>query len=227
MNSKGSKKMKKYISKLFILITFLVGYVCGNIGISFSSALDDNVSVEAPKLYTADIDVEGTFYENDVIRYKNKTYLEIGQLATALGKRLDISNGWINIGNHVYDESLLPSTVFIGETMDVNYYKKILEKPKSIKTEFNECLSENVTEYRFDGVIFNDSGSIEVSKPVLKTYRGVTIGSSKNYVILKYGKPNKMDSSDDYWIYGDYKVGIWFQFKENKVISFGKHQATC
>lgn len=213
--------------KLSILTAFFVGYIYGNIGISLSSVFGYNESVEVPKLIAADIDVEGTFYTNDVIRYKNKTYVEIEQLAIALGKRLDLLNGGIKIGSHVYNESLLPSTVFIGETMDVNYYKKILGEPKTIKKEFNECLSDNVTEYKFDGVIFSDAGSIEVTKPVLKTYRGITIGSSKNSVILKYGKPNKIEGSDYYWIYGDYKTGIWFQFKEGKVISFGKQQATC
>ncbi|WP_127530359.1 hypothetical protein [Paenibacillus kobensis] len=219
-------KMKRMITVGALLFTFAAGYWFGTVDNDRSSASVYTKPVSAA-MADAMVYVEGNVYADRSLLYENKTYLDVEKLSHYLGKRFDLSDGWVNIGKHVNHESFLPYDVLIGESNNAQYYAKLLGKPRTVSKEHNECMASELMTYTFDGVTMTNAGSIEVSKPVLKTYRGVTVGSSRSFVHVQYGEPNEDESSDGRWLYGDQKVYTWFEFKDDKVVKFGKSEAVC
>jgi len=109
----------------------------------------------------------------------------------------------------------------INSNSSLNEINKTLGQPLSKKTYENDITGVEETEAIYNGAEVITGRNITVHKPVLKTYRGITISSTKEEVKAKYGEPNIELSDKQKWVYGTYKANLWFEFKENKVSSFG------
>lgn len=160
--------------------------------------------------------------------YNDDIYVPVSFLVSELGRTVQENDNWINIGDNVLNEGFLPNKeIIINEYSDPDTYEELFGKPNAVKTYINECTGNQESKYEYDGVILITGRSIEITKPVLTTLRGITIGSTKEDVEKAYGTRALYDSTEDHWIYGSYKNGLYFEFENGKVIKFGNFILDC
>lgn len=161
--------------------------------------------------------------ENQVtFQYKNDYYVPLSFITKELGITFEEDPDWIVIGNSILDEGFFPNKEkTLTKDSPPNQFEAILGKPISSETYINECTGSEETIYKYDGATLITGRSIEITKPVMKTMRGITIGATKEEVEKVYGTRSHYDSIDDHWIYGSYKASLWFEFENDRVIKFG------
>lgn len=241
-------KWKTLIFYLSLIGIFLIGYII--IGVKLDEISERNDSLqeendslkikivtleneiallkENPEVQFVDknIEIDGVRRNNlnelvTVLQYKNDLYIPLHILSTSLGKSVVVSDEWIKIGDPVLYEKFLD--IKITDSIDLD---SLLGKPYRSVTYESICSGNEFTVKEYDGVEVNGH-DITVSKPVLQTYRGITIGSTREEVENAYGKPNPINSTSEHYSYGEYNANLWFQFKDGKVVKFGRFIDDC
>lgn len=158
----------------------------------------------------------------------NNIYVPLNFINTGFGKSIKQEgegqeNKWVTIGNaSVIREGFRPTKQqIINAKSSLSELNTVLGEPISKKTYENEVTGIEETEATYKGVEVITGRNIRVHRPVLETYRGITISTTREEVKGRYGEPNSEMSDNQRWIYGTYKANLWFEFKENKVSSFG------
>jgi len=232
-------KNKCFIFFLSLLLVFFIGYI---IGVSINankltSLQSENENLSAalikseeeikvlqgiPKtqLVYKEFEIDGFRRNNSelvtAIKYNDELYVPLYFLSTERGETVKVYEDLIFIGESAAFEKLIS----INTDVDITNLDNILGKPNYTRTYEDVCTMSEVTIKEYDGVSVHGA-SITVVKPVLQTYRGITIGSTKEEVEKAYGKPNSYNSDISYYYYGVYYANLWFRFEDGIVKSFG------
>ncbi|GAA0354753.1 hypothetical protein [Bacillus horti] len=169
--------------------------------------------------------------EGGLLSYQGQVYAPLETLSEYLGKSYTEAANGIVIGNYsaieplTFSDSVIPFS-YIGSSINREQMEERLGPP------INEQLvdhvpgggSETVVEY--EGVTVHYSANAQepkvlriiVHEPILMTHRGITVGSTKEEVLSKYGEPEP-ESEENQWLYGE-TYTLWFHFEEDEVIEF-------
>lgn len=233
-------KNKRFIFYLSLLGVFFIGYLIG-VTINYNEleslqnendnlratlmASEEEIKVlqELPKtqLMYKSYEIEGFRRNNNnklvtTIKYNDELYVPLYFLSTERGETVRVYEDSIFIGESAAFEKLTS----INVDVDTTNLDSVLGKPYYTRTYEDACTMSEVTIKEYDGVSVHGA-SITVVKPVLQTYRGITIGSTREEVEKAYGKPNPFNSDIDYYYYGVYYANLWFRFEDGIVKSFG------
>lgn len=237
-----NKRLIFYISLVFV---FFLGYL---IGITIKGNELDSLQIENDNLRAAlitseeeikilqerpktqlvykEFQIDGFIRNNSelvtAIEYNEELYVPLYFLSTERGEVVKEYDDLVVIGEPLVYEKLLG----IDAVADLTDLDKLLGKPYSSKTYESVCSMNETTMKEYDGVTINGD-SIQVDKPVLQTYRRITVGSTREEVEKAYGKPNPIDSDLDHYRYGPYYANLWFHFEEGKVKNFGIVISDC
>lgn len=232
-------KNKRFIFYLSLFLVFFIGYLIGVIingnKLAYFKSENEGLRValmkseeeikileEIPKtqLVYKNFEIDGFRRNNSelvtVIKYNDELYVPLYFLSTERGETVKVYEDSIFIGGSAAFEKLIS----INADVDITNLDSILGKPYYTRTYEDVCTMSEVTIKEYNGVSVNGA-SITVVKPVLQTYRGITIGSTKEEVEKAYGKPNSYNSDINYYYYGVYYANLWFRFEDGIVKSFG------
>jgi hypothetical protein len=151
------------------------------------SQKDDNQVIEESmnnKLLTFD-GAPRTLPDNMVsLKYKNQNFVPLQLFTSIMGISVSNDGNFIQIGNNaIINEGFRPNTdTTINEKSSLSDLSKILGKPIFQKSYMNEVIGQKEELVKFNGVEITTTRDITINKPVLETYRGITIGSTMNDV---------------------------------------------
>lgn len=177
--------------------------------------------------------IERTLTEDTpLLRYNDELYAPLGLISEYLGKsHTEAANGVV-IGNYTaleplaFTDAWIPFS-YIGSTFNREQMELQLGDPLSESELVAAELGGTETMVEYSGALVYYSSPereanvlrIIVREPIMSTYRGITVGSTKEDILKKYGEPEP-NSTDELWLYGE-TYTLWFRFAEDEVTEFG------